>query len=225
MADKFQTTKKRALLLYGGWEGHQPEIFADFAEQQLLGEFEVVRSRDLGILQAETLAGFDLLLPHWTFGTLNESQETALLNAVRDGLGVVAWHGNASAFLENRPHKLMLGGQFVGHPGGNEVSYPVHFLDNDPLVAGLADFTVVSEQYYLLIDPAVKVLATCTIDGAEQHWLKGVPMPVAWKRQWGQGRVFYCALGHTLAVLQQTAIATLLARALKWAVRRSAESF
>jgi type 1 glutamine amidotransferase len=210
---------KRALLLYGGWEGHTPERAADFAEAELLQGFEVVRSQDLDMLRPDVLGGFDLLLPIWTFGELTESQERALLDAVAHGLGIASWHGHASSFLESRPHKFMLGGQFVGHPGGNEVRYPIRFLGNDPLVAGLEDFSVVSEQYYLLVDPAVKILATTPVDGDDMYWLAGVPMPVAWKRFWGRGRVFYCALGHTLDVLAHPTVSTLLKRASRWAAR------
>lgn len=214
-----ENDRKRVLLLYGGWEGHQPKRFADFAEKELLGDFDVVRSQDLGILRPDVLAGFDLLVPIWTFGKITDTQETALLNAVADGMGMVAWHGIASSFLDSRPHKFMLGGQFVGHPGGNDVTYSVRFLGNDPLVDGLEDITINSEQYYFLIDPAVKVLATTYIDGGDMDWVSGVQMPVAWKRQWDKGRVFYFALGHTLDVLEQPSIITLLSRALRWACR------
>jgi type 1 glutamine amidotransferase len=214
-----QKSRKRVLLLYGGWRGHSPKRVADFAANRLLGDFDVVRSRDLRMLRSDVLVDFDLLVPIWTFGKLTETQEASLLNAVAAGMGMVAWHGNASSFLDSRPHKFMLGGQFVGHPGGNYVTYSVRFLGNDPLVNGLQDFTITSEQYYLLIDPAVKVLANSSIDGDDMDWVTGVQMPVAWKRQWGKGRVFYCALGHTLDVLKQPSITTLLSRALLWACR------
>ncbi len=215
--------RKRALLLYGGWEGHSPERFADFAEKRLLGDFDVARSQDLGMLHPDVLVRIDLLVPIWTFEEITKSQEAALLNTVAGGMGMVAWHGNASSFLGSRPHKFLLGGQFVAHPGGYDITYPVRFLTNDPLVNGLEDVTVTSEQYYLLIDPAVKVLATATIDGGEMNWVSGVEMPVAWKRRWGKGRVFYCALGHSLDTLEHPAITTLLCRAVQWACRNSGE--
>jgi type 1 glutamine amidotransferase len=220
---KSDEKKNQVLLLYGGWEGHQPELCAEWAASALLADFDIVRSQDLNMLRPDVLAGFDLLVPIWTFGEISEKQEEALLQAVADGLGFVGWHGAASSFLESRPHKFMLGGQFVGHPGGNHVQYSVHFLENDTLVNGLEDLTVTTEQYYLLIDPAVKVLATTSIDGAHLSWLSGIQMPVAWKRAWGKGHVFYCALGHTLDVLERPSITELLRRAIHWAVRNSKE--
>ncbi|HUF07850.1 MAG TPA: ThuA domain-containing protein [Rhodothermales bacterium] len=206
-----------ALLLYGGWKGHSPTDMADFAAEHLLGGFDTVRSSDLDSLNPETLSEVDLLLPIWTFGKLTRKQETALLDAVAGGMGMMALHGNASSFLDSRPHKFMLGGQFVGHPGGNEITYAVTFLGNDPLVEGLDDITITSEQYYLLIDPAVKVLATTIVDGGDLEWLRGVQMPVAWKRTWGNGRVFYCALGHSVDVLENASVSALLKRAVRWA--------
>jgi type 1 glutamine amidotransferase len=208
---------KRALLLYGGWEGHQPEEFADFAAAHVLHGFNVVRAQDLDMLRDDVLSEFDLLAPIWTFGELAAGQEKALMNAVANGLGVLAWHGAASAFLGSRPHKFMLGGQFVAHPGEADVTYTVRFLGNDPLVEGLQDVTVTSEQYYLLVDPAVKVLASTQVQGGPLEWTAGVEMPVAWTRRWGKGRVFYCSLGHSLDVLQHSSIYKLLRRSACWA--------
>jgi type 1 glutamine amidotransferase len=217
------TTKPRVLLLYGGWEGHQPEIFAEFAKAKLLSDADVTVSQDLDLLRAGALDEYDLLVPIWTFGELDDDQVDSLLLAVQKGLGLVCWHGAASSFLNSRSHKFLLGGQFVGHPGGEHIPYTIRFAGNDPLVEGLEDVKVVSEQYYLLIDPAVKVIASTSIDGGEYKWLSGVEMPIAWKRQWGLGRVFYCAVGHTPDILENDSILTLLRRALEWAVRNSNE--
>ena len=216
--------KRRVLLLYGGWEGHTPELFADYAESELLQGFEVVRSQDLGMLEINTLRKFDLFVPIWTFDSITEQQENDLLEAVASGMGMVAWHGNTSAFLGNRPHKMMLGGKFVAHPGGDSIKYNVHFESDEPLVEKLNDFSIVSEQYYLLVDPAVNVLATTLIDGGEFPWLKGVKMPVAWKRMWGEGKVFYCAIGHTLKDFEIPTVKTLLKRAVMWASERNIPS-
>jgi type 1 glutamine amidotransferase len=223
-ARRAAAVEPRVLLLHGGWKGHQPDRCADFAARHLLPGCHVTRSGDLGLLRMEVLTEFDLLLPIWTFGELTDQQVDALLGAVAGGLGMVAWHGAASSFLNSRSHKFLLGGQFVGHPGGDELRYRVRFLDNDPLVRGLPDFDVVSEQYYLLVDPAVKVLARAPVHGGEFAWLAGVEMPVARKRRWGAGRVFYCALGHAPEVLALPPVTTLLSRAIRWAVRGSAEA-
>jgi type 1 glutamine amidotransferase len=215
-------TRPRALILHGGWAGHHPRETADLA-CSLFAEFDVVLSDDLArSLRDDVLASFDLLVPIWTLGELPEVEEAAFVGAVSSGLGVVAWHGAASAFLRSRPYKAVLGGQFVGHPGGDRVPYDVRFR-RDLLTEGLADFRVTSEQYYLLVDPAVTVLATTSIVGADMPWLAGVEMPVAWRRQWGEGKVFYCSLGHSEDLLAHPTFAQLAARAASWARRTPPE--
>lgn len=211
---------RRALILAGGWAGHRPAEQVELARTLLEG-YEVVVSDDLGTLRRELLDGFDLLLPIWSMGELSDAQETALVEAVERGLGLVAWHGAASAFRERRTYGWLLGGRFVAHPGGDHVRYTVRF-EADPLCEGLADFDVVSEQYYLLIDPAVTVLASTPIAGAGAAWVAGVRMPVAWRRAWGAGRVFYCSLGHAPDLLRRPSLQELLKRAVAWASRRAA---
>lgn len=213
--------RPRALLLHGGWPGHHPRETAE-AARPLLADFDLVLSDDLASsFRAEVLSSFDLLVPIWTMGELPKAEEAALLGAVASGLGVLSWHGAASAFLTSRPFKALLGGQFVSHPGGDRVSYDVRFRP-DPLTDGLEDFRVTSEQYYLLVDPAVSVLATTSIVGGDTPWLSGVEMPVAWRRQWGEGKVFYCSLGHSADLLAHPTIKELLTRAARFASRAPA---
>ena len=218
------TDARRVLLISGGWDGHQPEVISDYLESQLLRGYEVTRSHELDLFTSDALKEFDLLIPVWTFGSLSGLQESALLESVAAGLGYLGLHGNASAFLSSRLHKFMLGGQFVDHPGGDEVRYTVRFRTGDPIVRGLDDVEVVSEQYYLLVDPAVSVLATTEINGGPRPWLAGTEMPVAWKRTWGRGKVFYCALGHSVDTLRPDAVTTMLGRAIDWACRSRVDS-
>ncbi|WP_421119272.1 ThuA domain-containing protein [Aquihabitans daechungensis] len=208
----------RVLLLHGGWPGHEPAAIATWAATTLFGDTELVVVDDLAVLDRSELATFDLLCPLWTFGELSEHQEDALLGSVADGLGLVAWHGNTSAFLTSRAHKHLLGGQFVAHPGGAHVDYTVRFRP-DALTAGLGDVAVRSEQYYLLVDPAVHVLATTEMVADDEPWLAGVEMPVAWTRSWGAGRVAYVSIGHGLEELDIPEMTELLRRLVRWAAR------
>jgi len=209
----------RALVLYGGWAEHEPERSARFAIDNVLGDFDVTSSQDLATLDLRTLERVDLLVLLWTFGELTPAQEQGLIEAVGGGMGLLTWHGATSAFLSSRAHKFLIGGQFVAHPGGDAVTYAVNFKAGDPLVEGLGDVTVTSEQYYVLVDPAVTVLATTPMQapGDEEA---AVEMPVAWRRNWGAGRVFYCSLGHTPDTLGSPSVLSLLRRAAGWAGRR-----
>jgi type 1 glutamine amidotransferase len=113
----------------------------------------------------------------------------------------------------------MTGGQWVAHPGGC-VEYEVHIVrPEDPIVAGIPDFKMRSEQYYLHVDPSNEVLATTTFSGIDAPWTAGCVMPVAWKRMWGQGRVFYSSLGHVAKDFTVPECREIMKRGMLWASR------
>jgi len=86
-------------------------------------------------------------------------------------------------------------------------------------MAGLSSFEYRSEQYYMHVDPANEVLATTTFTGEHAPWTEGVVMPVVWKKRYGQGRVFYCSLGHRAYELDVPELRTILTRGMLWAAR------
>ena len=186
---------KKALFLSGGWEGHQPEktvrLFADeLATRGLVPE--IVSTLDI-LADSRRLRDCSLIFPCWTMGRLTDEQERGLCDAVRSGAGLAGVHGGmGDAFRGRLDYEWMVGGHFVGHPHVGD--YTVRVTDPaDPVCAGLpASFAYSSEQYYLLVDPGVRVLA----EADYAHEGRVVPMPVAWTKTWGAGRVFYQALGH-----------------------------
>lgn len=214
---------KRALIVYGGWPGHQPAEFKDWAARRLSAEgFEVEASDSLeSFANRERLETFDLIVPAWTMGDLTDEQEKGLKEAVRNGVGLAGWHGGmGDAFRSRATYQFMVGGQFVSHPGGDSVSYRVHICrPDDPVVEGLDDFTITSEQYYLHVDPSNEVLATTVFEGETHPWIAGVEMPVVWKRRWGEGRVFYSSLGHVRKDFDIPEVAKLTLRGMLWAAR------
>ncbi len=113
----------------------------------------------------------------------------------------------------------MVGGQWVAHPGG-VIDYRVNIIDHeDPITAGIADFAMHSEQYYMHVDPANEVLATTTYNGEIFDWIDGTVMPVVWKRRYGAGRVFYSSLGHVAADFNVPEAREIMRRGLLWATR------
>jgi type 1 glutamine amidotransferase len=213
---------KSVLMFYGGWEGHEPEACVNRFVPFLEGEgFLVTLASDLAILdEPEFLGQQDLIVPCWTMGALSESQETHLLAAIEGGTGLAGWHGGmGDAFRGNTAYQFMTGGQFVAHPG-NIIDYTVRIVrPDDPIMAGLSDFPVHSEQYYLHVDPSNEVLATTTFTGAVHPWIAGVVMPVVWKRRYGAGRVFYSALGHAAAEFDVPETLNIMTRGMLWAAR------
>lgn len=213
---------KQALIIWGGWEGHEPQQTAELWAGVLRAEGFAVRLADTleVLLDRAGLSACDLIVPNWTQGALTPAQEQSLLEAVAAGAGLAGWHGGmGDAFRANPAYQWLVGGQWVAHPG-NLIDYQVNLCrPADPLTAGLDDFWMHSEQYYLHVDPSNTVLATTTFDGAHAPWTAGCVMPVVWKRRWGQGRVFYSSLGHVAKDFDVPQAREIQRRGLVWAAR------
>ena len=213
---------KSALFVCGGWEGHEPEksanIFASFLREQGYG-VEVSHTLD-SYLDEEKMNSLDLVVQVWSMGEITGEQERGLLEAVKGGVGLARWHGGlADSFRDNPNFQFMVGGQFVAHPG-NIIEYEVNIVDReDSITTGIEDFRVRSEQYYMHVDPHNEVLATTTFGGDHAPWIEGATVPVAWKKRWGEGRVFYCSLGHVAADFDVPEARTIVERGMLWASR------
>jgi uncharacterized protein len=208
-----------ALIVWGGWDGHQPQAFAEICAQLLRDEgLGVEIASSLDALTEDVLAPLSLVVPIWTMGTIPPDRLTALLEAVSRGVGIAGFHGGmGDAFRDAADYQFMVGGQFVAHPDGIK-DYVVNLVD-DPLTEGLSDFRVHSEQYYMHVDPSNHVLATTRFEPETAPWVTGTVMPVAWTRQWGAGRVFYSSLGHAPEELDVPEARELLRRGMAWAAR------
>jgi type 1 glutamine amidotransferase len=203
---------KKALIVQGGWQGHEPEEVAGILAQALGKRgFEVEVSDTLEAFKGLTESQVDLVVPHWTMGKITGEQLGPLLKAIREGVGAAGVHGGmGDAFREQCEYQFMVGGQWVAHPGGDGVTYQVHIEEAaSPITEGLSDFTVTSEQYYMHVDPGNTVLATTKFGD--------VAVPVAWTKHYGKGRVFYCSLGHQAGVVRQPEVLELVTRGMLWA--------
>ena len=213
---------KAALFVCGGWEGHEPEKCADIFAPFLRREgYEVEISRTLdSYLDEEMMMSLDLVVQAWSMGEITDEQERGLLEAIRSGVGLAGWHGGlADSFRDKPNYQFMVGGQFVAHPGG-VVEYEVDIVDRkDPITAGLKDFIMRSEQYYLHVDPHNEVLATTTFGGDHAPSIQGATVPVVWKKRWGAGRVFYCSLGHGAGDFEVPEARKIVERGMLWASR------
>jgi type 1 glutamine amidotransferase len=213
----------RALAIVGGWDGHQPGKCVSLLEPALRSAgVELTISERLDVLDERAgLERYDVVVPCWTMGVLSGPQEQHLCGAVAGGVGLAGWHGGmGDAFRSNTEYQFMVGGQFVAHPG-NHVDYVVRIRDRaHPITAGLEDFAVRSEQYYMHVDPGVHVLADTVFAGAAAPWVKGVVMPVVWTKAYGSGRVAYCSIGHGPEDLMAPPVPEIVQRCVVWAARR-----
>ena len=214
---------KKALIVQGGWDGHEPvqvsQRFKKLLEQE---GFEVELSDTLdAFLDVEKLKALDLIVPLWTMGRIEENQLYPVLEAVASGVGIAGCHGGmCDAFRDSVDWQFMTGGQWVAHPGNDQIEYKVNIKSgSSPLVDGITDFSVKSEQYYVHVDPAIEVLATTTFPIAKgYHTSNGkVLIPVTWTKRWGHGRVFYTSLGHINAVFDSVNALEMMRRGMLWA--------
>lgn len=220
----------KALIVWGGWNGHEPERVADHFRGMLERDgFEVEVSDSLeSFADAEKLLGLDLIVPVWTMGRIEQKLVDNVSAAVQSGVGLAGCHGGmCDAFRENVDWQFMTGGQWVAHPGNDGVEYVVNVKhSSSPLVAGIEDFGVKSEQYYLHVDPAVEVLAMTRFPVVEgPHSLNGpVDMPVVWTKRWGVGRVYYNSLGHVADIVRMPVVTELMRRGFLWAAEGKHEA-
>jgi type 1 glutamine amidotransferase len=214
---------KRALMSWGGWDGHEPKQCTDVFAPLLAAkgfDVEVVDTLEV-YADADRMGSYDLIVPVWTMSSITREQEAGLLGAVKSGVGIGGWHGGmGDSFRNNTEYQWMVGGQWVAHPG-NVIDYEVNIANdhNDPITQGIPDFKMHSEQYYMHVDPSNEVLATTTFNTAIAPWVNGCVMPVVWKRMWGAGRVFYSSLGHVAKDFDVAEAKEIQLRGLLWAAR------
>jgi uncharacterized protein len=213
---------RKVLFTYGGWPGHEPEKFRDYMVPWLKEEgAEVLVHNNLDpYADKAVMDNIDLVMQIYTMSQISKEQEKGLLQAIeKNGTGMAGWHGGmGDAFRNNPDYQYMTGGQWVSHPGG-VIDYKVNIVNHkDEVTKGLKDFDIHSEQYYMHIDPNVKVLATTRFNGKINSWIDGCTMPVTWKKMHGKGRIFYTSVGHSLDHITKVPDAIeMLKRGIKWA--------
>jgi type 1 glutamine amidotransferase len=211
-------TNNNALIVAGGWDGHKPlETAARLArELKAVGIHTDIEGTLDVFSDVEKLKTYSLISPCWTMGELTKEQSTGLQTAIRGGCALAGLHGGAGdAFRGNIDYEWMVGGHFVGHPHVGDYTIRIKDLSS-PICEGLPwYFPYRSEQYYMLVDPGVSVIA----DTEYFYEDRFVSMPVAWVKHWGKSRIFYSALGHDPAEFDEFPHALNLAiRGFRWAI-------
>jgi type 1 glutamine amidotransferase len=192
----------KILFFQGGWDGHQPEQIVHKFSTALIGQgckTETITSLER-LADTDWLKTFEVISPCWTMGSLSPEESAGLRRAVHEGVGIGGIHGGmGDAFRGDLDYQWMVGGHFVGHPHVGDYSVRVTHSDDAIMQGLLPEFPYQSEQYYMLMDPGVRVLAEADYSFEERT----CTMPVVWKKHWGKGRVFYSALGHEPAELDR----------------------
>ncbi len=212
---------REAMIVWGGWSGHEPEQGAKIVLGMLEDEgFKVYVENTTEAFADPAIADMSLIVPIFTMSKIEKEELDNLEKAVRGGVGLAGYHGGmGDAFRDAVNYQFMCGGQWVAHPG-NIIDYRVSITKpDDPIMEGIGDFDYRSEQYYMHVDPSNEVLATTTFTGEYLPWIAGVIMPVVWKRRHGQGHVFYSSLGHIAKEFDVPEMRTIFKRGMLWAAR------
>ena len=213
---------KNILVVYGGWEGHKPKLFAEKIASWLKERKANVRVSDTTSIYANTklMKKLDLIIQHITKSEISENQINNLTEAIKSGVGLAGCHGGlGDSFRDDVDFQYMVGGQFVKHPGGN-INYTVNISgEKDPITKDINDFSLTSEQYYMHVDPSIEVLATTKFSGKHDPWIKGVVIPVVWKKYYGKGRVFYNSIGHSIENFEIPEVWEMTTRGIIWACK------
>ncbi|MCR2813231.1 ThuA domain-containing protein [Microbacterium sp. zg.Y1090] len=230
-------TARTALVVRGGWEGHHPveatDLFLPFLERSGF-DVRVEESNEI-YADEEVMASTDLILQSVTMSEISREAFAGVKAAVERGTGLAGWHGGiADSYRNSSDYLQLVGGQFATHPSkhpdqcsgdesDNFLPYTVELTDlgrEHEIMAGLDDFTLHTEQYWVLHDDLIDVLATTTHPVQPYHpWHRPITSPAVWTRLWGRGRIFVATPGHSLDVLQDDNVRTIIERGLLWASR------
>lgn len=234
---------RRALVVRGGWDGHQPVETTELFIPHLREHGFEVRVEESPAIYADTqyMTGVDLIVQCMTMSTIERPQFEGLRAAVEAGTGLAGWHGGiADSYRAESDYLTLIGGQFGCHPGkhpderrgeqaDNYVPYTVHMLPSaaeHPITRGIGDFDLVTEQYWVLSDDLIDVLATTTQKVREwDPWSRPITSPAIWTRRWGKGRIFVATPGHHVDVLEDPSVRTIVERGLLWAARGSEDPY
>jgi type 1 glutamine amidotransferase len=230
-------SERTALIVRGGWEGHAPveatELFLPFLREHGY-EVRIEESPEV-YADADALAATDLIVQSMTMSEISHDQLQGLRAAVAAGTGMAGWHGGiADSYRNSSDYLQLIGGQFATHPskepgqckGGQEdnyLKYTVEFTDlgrEHPITQGIADFELDTEQYWVLHDDLIDVLATTTHPVQPWHpWHRPITSPAVWTRLWGEGRIFVATPGHSVDILKDENVRTIIERGMLWATR------
>jgi uncharacterized protein len=230
-------TERQALVVRGGWEGHHPvEATDEFVPHLQANGFTVRLEKSPAVYaEADYMATVDLIVQCMTMSTIEKHELAGLRTAIENGTGMAGWHGGiADSYRNSSDYLHLIGGQFACHPGkapelrkgeqsDNFVPYRVNMLPaaaEHPITAGIDDFDLVTEQYWVLTDAYIDVLATTTQAVREwDPWHRPVTSPAIWTRRWGKGKIFVCTPGHDMSVVRNPTVKTIIERGILWAAR------
>ena len=176
------------------------------------GAFEVTATEDDSFFEPEKLKNFDAVLFLNTTGEVFKSKEAgreerlkkSLVDFVKSGKGLIGTHSATDTYKKWKDFNDMMGGAFAGHPWHTKIRVK-NLEPGHPLNAAFAgkDFEIADEIYQFRKDTAsaderrmLLSLSGEIVDKGKGNTGKEGLYPIAWLDKYGDGRIFYCSLGH-----------------------------
>ena len=176
------------------------------------GAFEVTATEDESFFEPEKLKDFDAVLFLNTTGEVFKSKEAgreerlkkSLVDFVKSGKGLIGTHSATDTYKKWKDFNDMMGGAFAGHPWHTKIRVK-NLEPGHPLNAAFAgkDFEIADEIYQFRKDTAsaderrmLLSLSGEIVDKGKGNTGKEGLYPIAWLDKYGDGRIFYCSLGH-----------------------------
>ncbi len=191
------------------------------------GQLEIVATDDVSLLNAANLASFDAVL-FFTSGELpvSDSQKADLLQFVRSGKGFAGVHSATDTFYSWPDYGQLIGARFNGHPWVQPVRLDIEDPDHPAMAAvkpslsigeeiyQFRDFSRLRSRVLMTVDPHSIDLSAAGVNPGTEDF------PSSWCHLYGQGRVFYTALGHFDDTWRDPRFQQLLWGGLLWVTRQ-----
>ena len=239
--------KPRKVLVYGRMPTHPEAVVCCFHAMKEIAEksgaFEVVASGDPAVFEADNLAQFDAIVMNNTherypmrpenFDSLDADAKKAaeekeavykqnFMDFVKGGKGIVGVHGALAGNVQWPEYLEMLNGSYGGHFSETVVVGPV--IADHPICKPLEGKTFeVYDELYSFGPPhdPNKVEILTALDLTKMKVPGKNPKkeyPVSWIRSYGDGRVFYCSLGHFATAYSSPQVMQHYLAGIQWAI-------
>ncbi|MFX1339405.1 MAG: ThuA domain-containing protein [Promethearchaeota archaeon] len=203
---------RKKILLYQGGRYFGAKInFKAF--QNILADYIVDNYENVDVFSNKDFFEYNTLIFFSQEGEFTNAQEKNVLEFIYSGKGFLGLHGASASFKSHPKYFEMLGGKFIGHKEQKNID--IRIIDpNHQITKGLSDFTFKDEPYRhdFSVSNAIHILAKADYHDKEDPELE----PIMWVKNYGKGRVFYCALGHRNVSLKDDIFQSIIKRAIKW---------
>lgn len=197
----------RALIIWGGWNGHNPEKIAQCLKSELeRKEFEVKCTCDFSTIINDDLVQYDVIVPVWSCGIKGKHYLNALLDAIKNGVGFATFHGGINWFEEEKYYE-MIGGFYLNDAPYDEFNINIS-NKNHPITMKISDFKISGEVYNMQFDLNNNILATVQTEDFIR--------PYAWTKNYGKGKVFYSMGAHDLDSLFNESCLEIILNGITW---------